>query len=105
MDFGFTINVPRAICLDRMDPGIRERIIARERTMLLCIGCGSCTATCTAGQFVPFSLRQVQHLVRRGEYGAAKSALANCMLCGKCRMVCPRGVNTRAVVHAMLDIL
>ena len=105
MDFGFTINAPRAIYLDKIDPTLRDRIIARERTTLLCIGCGSCTATCTAGQFTPFSLRKVQHLIRRGEYAAAKEAVQNCMMCGKCRMTCPRGVNTRAVVHTLLQEL
>ena len=70
-----------------------------------CIGCGSCTATCTAGQYAPFSLRKVQHWIRRGEYETAKNALKACMLCGKCRMVCPRGVNTRAVVHTLLETL
>lgn len=105
MDFGFTVNQPRTINLDEMDSGLRDDIISRERTMLLCIGCGSCTATCTAGQFASFSLRQTQHLIRRGEYALARKSLAECMLCGKCRMVCPRGVNTRAVIHAMLEIL
>ena len=105
MDFGFTINTPRAIYLDRIAPALRDRIIRREPTTLLCIGCGSCTATCTAGQFAPFSLRKVQHWIRRGEYETAKNALKACMLCGKCRMVCPRGVNTRAVVHTLLETL
>ncbi|WP_274957909.1 4Fe-4S dicluster domain-containing protein [Millionella massiliensis] len=105
MDFGFTINAPRAIYLDKIDPTLRDRIIARERTTLLCIGCGSCTATCTTGQFTSFSLRKMQHLIRRGEYDTVRKSLQECMLCGKCRMVCPRGVHTRAVIHAMLEVL
>ena len=24
--------------------------------------------------------------------------LSKCMLCGKCRLVCPRGINTREIV-------
>ena len=105
MDFGFTINAPRAIYLDKIDPTLRDRIIARERTTLLCIGCGSCTATCATGQFTSFSLRKMQHLIRRGEYDTVRKSLQECMLCGKCRMVCPRGVHTRAVIHAMLEVL
>jgi Fe-S oxidoreductase len=27
--------------------------------------------------------------------------MSNCMLCGKCTMVCPRGINTR---HLILSI-
>ncbi len=105
MDFGFTINPPRTIDLDRIDTGPLGRVLARERSLLLCIGCGSCTATCTTGQFTPFSLRQLQHMVRRGQYDYARERIANCMLCGKCRMVCPRGVHTRAVLHALLEEL
>ena len=36
--------------------------------------------------------------------GKGKEAVAmmkNCMLCGKCSMVCPRGINTR---HLILSI-
>ena len=49
MDFGFTINAPRAIYLDRIDPALRDRIIRREPTTLLCIGCGSCETRCPFG--------------------------------------------------------
>ena len=37
-------------------------------------------------------------LVRRGEYQGAYEEMNKCMLCGKCRLVCPRGINTRGVV-------
>jgi heterodisulfide reductase subunit C len=40
----------------------------------------------------------VQTLVRRGEYAGAYREMSKCMLCGKCRLVCPRGINTRGVV-------
>ena len=36
--------------------------------------------------------------MRRGEYREAYEQMDKCMLCGKCRLVCPRGINTRAVV-------
>ena len=39
------------------------------------------------------------------EYDTVRKSLQECMLCGKCRMVCPRGVHTRAVIHAMLEVL
>ena len=60
--------------------------------------CGNCTATCTAGNLTSFNLRKVQTLVRRGEYAGAYEELSKCMLCGKCRLVCPRGINTREIV-------
>ena len=33
-----------------------------------------------------------------GEYQGAYEEMNKCMLCGKCRLVCPRGINTRGVV-------
>ena len=35
---------------------------------------------------------------RRGEYREAYEQMDKCMLCGKCRLVCPRGINTREIV-------
>ena len=63
-----------------------------------CIGCGACTAICTAGNLTQFNFRKVHTLVRRGEYRGAYEEMNKCMLCGKCRLVCPRGINTRGVV-------
>ena len=63
-----------------------------------CIGCGACTAVCTAGNLTEFNFRKVHTLVRRGEYQGAYEEMNKCMLCGKCRLVCPRGINTRGVV-------
>ena len=69
-------------------------VIDREK----CIGCGACTAVCTAGNLTEFNFRKVHTLVRRGEYQGAYEEMNKCMLCGKCRLVCPRGINTRGVV-------
>ena len=63
-----------------------------------CIGCGACTALCTAGNLTSFNFRKVHTLVRRGEYEGAYEEMNKCMLCGKCRLACPRGINTRGVV-------
>ena len=43
-------------------------------------------------------IRILHTLVRRGEYQGVYEQMNKCMLCGKCRLVCPRGINTRAVV-------
>ena len=45
-----------------------------------------------------FNFRKVHTLVRRGEYEGAYEEMNKCMLCGKCRLACPRGINTRGVV-------
>ncbi len=98
IDFGFGINTPRGVDMDRNDLDTAREIFDRLPDLQACIACGSCTATCTAGAITSFNFRKVHTLVRRGEYGEAYAEMSKCMLCGKCRLVCPRGINTRGVV-------
>ena len=96
--FGFSISQPRAVNLDTNDLVPAEKLLHDMPELQTCIACGSCTATCTAGNLTSFNFRKVHTLVRRGEYREAYEQMDKCMLCGKCRLVCPRGINTRAVV-------
>lgn len=98
IDFGYTISKPRRIDIDRNDMDRCNEILAAMPELQTCIGCGSCTAACTAGNLTKFNFRKVHTLVRRGEYKGAHAEMNKCMLCGKCRLLCPRGINTRAVV-------
>jgi len=97
-NFGFTLLKERHIDYDTNDKSIAEYISAREPSFRLCIECGCCSATCTTGNFTPFSLRELQILLKRGENEKVRDEIIKCMLCGKCTLVCPRGVNTRNVV-------
>ncbi len=99
INFGYTINAGRGIDLDRNDLGPAHEIAAEMPDFAACIACGGCTATCTAGNLTQFNFRMVHTLVRRGEYTGAWREMNKCMLCGKCRLVCPRGINTRGVVR------
>ena len=64
MNFGFTINQPRSINLDRNDLSISRKLLEELPELETCIACGNCTATCTAGNLTSFNLRKVQTLVR-----------------------------------------
>jgi heterodisulfide reductase subunit C len=98
VNFGYSISTPRSIDLDRNDLGTACETGRALPEFRSCIACGGCTATCTAGNLTSFNFRMVQTLVRRGEYTGAWRELGKCMLCGKCRLVCPRGINTRGVI-------
>lgn len=101
--FGFTISKGRQIEYDSNDRSIAEFIYEKEPTFRLCIECGGCAATCTTANFTKFSLRELNILLKRGENEQVEKNIRKCMLCGKCSLVCPRGVNTRNVVSlAML---
>ena len=99
INFGYTISKPRAIDI-RIRNNLRksDEILREMPELQTCIGCGACTAVCTAGNLTEFNFRKVHTLVRRGEYQGAYEEMNKCMLCGKCRLACPRGINTRGVV-------
>jgi heterodisulfide reductase subunit C len=96
--FGFTISKGRQIDYEVNDRRIVDFVIEKEPSFKLCIACGGCSATCTAGNFTTFSLREINILINRGENEMPRDNIKKCMLCGKCSLVCPRGVNTRNVV-------
>jgi len=96
--FGFSLSKARVIDYDANDRSIVDYIIDREPSLKFCIECGCCTATCTTGNFTDFSLREIHILLKRGENEQVRQKIKKCMLCGKCILVCPRGVNTRNVV-------
>lgn len=104
-DWGYTISKPRAVTPAANDLRIAERLQAAEPALRSCIGCGACTAGCTAGAIVPFNIRRVQTLLRRGEYAGLRREIDKCMFCGKCRMVCPRGINTRRMIQNIKRLL
>ncbi len=96
--FGFGINIGRQIDFDKNDNSLYQFIKEKEPSIQLCIGCGACTATCTCGKLTPFNFRKLHMLLSRGEYVNIEQEILKCMLCGKCKLVCPRGVNTRSVI-------
>ncbi len=97
-NFGFGINVGRQIDFDKNDKSLFEFIKKHEPSIQLCIGCGACTATCTCGNLTSFNFRKLHMLLSRGEDLNVEHEILKCMLCGKCKLVCPRGVNTRNVI-------
>jgi heterodisulfide reductase subunit C len=96
--FGFSISEGRQIDWDSNDRSIADYIREKEPSFKMCIACGGCSATCTTGNITNFSLREINILLHRGENSKPRNDLKKCMLCGKCLLVCPRGVNTRNVV-------
>ena len=103
--FGFSINSSRLIDYDTSDRKVREYVTMSEPSFRLCFACGGCTASCTAGYHISFNLRRMNTLIRRGEIDPLREEVTRCMLCGKCLLVCPRGVNTRNVVAAAAEAI
>jgi heterodisulfide reductase subunit C len=98
IDFGYSISQDRQIDYDRNDKKVIDYLNLDEPSIRICIACGSCTATCTTGQFMDFNIRRVHTFLRRGEFTHLKREIEKCMFCGKCQLVCPRGVNLRNLI-------
>ena len=99
IDFGYNINKDNQIDYDMNDHAVMQDLMLDEPTANLCIFCGSCTATCTAGSLTSFNIRKLSLLLKRGEMAEVAQEINKCMFCGKCALVCPRGVNTRKIIH------
>lgn len=105
VDFGFNIKKARSFNLTTSDLSKANELLERVPSYRLCISCGGCTATCSARQFTDFDIRKVHNSFRRGLYSGLDKELHKCMLCGKCTLVCPRGVNLRSLIINMRQIL
>ncbi|MGE5424924.1 MAG: 4Fe-4S dicluster domain-containing protein [Syntrophothermus sp.] len=101
--FGYSISSDRQINYDLNDHSIVSVISTIEPTIAICLGCGSCTATCSAGNFTSFNIRRIHTFIRRSEYDGLAKELEKCMFCGKCQLACPRGVNLRNLILACMD--
>lgn len=104
VDFGFGLVPSSRINLDVFDREKFEALAAVEPDVRKCMACGSCAAVCTAGQFVPTSLRSAIEEIHNGHPDKAMDLLKHCQLCGKCSMVCPRGINTRHLILSIIKI-
>ena len=104
-DFGYTANKGRTLDFDTTDFSLKDSLIQKVSSYKRCIGCGSCSSTCSAGRHTDFNILKCNMLYRCGDYTGLSEELDKCMLCGKCTLVCPRGVNIRAMVVKMREMM
>lgn len=104
IDFGYGLVKSSAISLDDFDKARFEELVAVEPDVRKCISCGSCAASCTAARYSGMNLRKIILLLTRGREKEALEIASNCMLCGKCYIVCPRGINTRHLILSIINI-
>jgi heterodisulfide reductase subunit C len=96
--FGFRVLETRVIDLENFDGRLLRYVHRHEKSFITCLSCGGCTATCSAGNLIEFNVRRIGLLLRRGETEGLEQEIDKCMLCGKCQLVCPRGINLRNVI-------
>lgn len=107
-NFGFEMHAGRQIDLDVAGNSLATELSEAVKAWNSCISCGSCTAVCPAG----INFRKLHYAIRllsglpRPEHSTvpdidtdvssqAMTTLNSCFLCGRCQLVCPRGIPTR----------
>jgi len=101
-DFGFSLCKSSTLDLGKVDSGRFGELCRIEPGAGVCIGCGSCSASCPAGEMSGMSVRRVLLALQRGQ--EVGKMLQCCMLCGKCTIVCPRGINTRNLILSICNL-
>ncbi len=101
VNFGYGLAPSSAIRIEQSNDPLFNRLCKEEPDVKKCMACGSCAASCTAGDFARMNLCKLIASLQRGAWKDQISMVKNCMLCGKCNIVCPRGINTR---HLILSI-
>jgi len=104
-NWGFSVAPSRIIDLDKDDVSSYKIITDKVPSAKRCLMCGACSASCTSKEHIAFNFRKIHLMFRRGQLQNLSEELDKCMLCGKCRLVCPRGVNARAIIFNMRIIL
>ena len=105
LKFGFAISTPRSINMDVADNRLLKQLEEEVPSFKRCMNCGACSATCFARPFTDYNIRRIHSLFRMQQYQDLEKELRVCMLCGKCTLVCPRGVNLRSMIMNMKKIL
>ena len=75
-----------------------------------CIGCGTCLTSCPV-----YAQEAREELTARGRnrhilallegYGDAAEVVGKCLLCGRCTMVCPRGIRNDLIVAGLRGLM
>jgi len=99
-DFGFGIHDDLMIDHDRLSLAY-EAVLEEVPSISGCISCGSCSGTCVSSFQSGAGFRKLVMLLKNGSYEQLQQALDYCQFCGKCSLVCPRGINTRRAILEM----
>ena len=99
-EFGFNIHDDLMIDHDKLSPAY-DALLEKVPSIVVCLACGSCTGSCISSETSGLGFRNLLVLLKSGLYHQLTVALEKCQFCGKCSMVCPRGINTRKAILEM----
>ena len=100
MEFGFDVHKDLLIDQDQAGQAYHD-IVDHVPSVALCISCGACGGTCVSAEKTGTGFRSLLVFLRNDLRADLIRGLKYCQFCGKCLLVCPRGVNTRKAIMEM----
>ncbi|HUL44860.1 MAG TPA: 4Fe-4S dicluster domain-containing protein [Bacteroidota bacterium] len=72
-------------------------------TLMACIQCGTCSATCPLSTYMDFTPRKIIAMVRAGfrEEVLTNQTIWLCASCYSCTVECPKGIRITEVMYAL----
>jgi heterodisulfide reductase subunit C len=99
-EFGFSIQQDLMLDHDLLSPAY-DALLEKVPGVALCLSCGTCTGSCISSETTGYGFRNLVVMLKNRQHILLEEALKNCQFCGKCFMVCPRGINTRKAILEM----
>jgi heterodisulfide reductase subunit C len=86
-----------------LDPGLMAALGPDGDTLLRCMQCGSCTATCASAYAMDETPRQLWHMIRLGlkDEVLNSKTLWLCSTCYTCTLRCPRDLPLTGIIGAL----
>ena len=97
INWGYAINKPRVIDIDSNNLRKSDEILREMPELQTCIAAAAVRRPVRPAT-LRISISATPYARAPGRISGRYEQMNKCMLCGKCRLVCPRGINTRAVV-------
>lgn len=99
-EFGFSLHKDQLIDYDSTGEAYRS-ILQTVPSVASCIACGACNGTCVSAEQTGIGFRKLLVYLRNDMKTELVRGLKYCQFCGKCWLVCPRGINTRKAILEM----
>lgn len=99
--FGYSLMKRTSVNIYQTDKQQWQQLVEQHPEFKGCISCGACAAACpmnAAGKKI--TVRKTIIELNRGIDVSANPA--DCQMCNRCTLVCPKGLNSRKVFFELL---
>ncbi|MBP5364654.1 MAG: 4Fe-4S dicluster domain-containing protein [Bacteroidales bacterium] len=99
--FGYTTLTKKSVNIYETDTSLWKELSAANPEFKGCLSCGACTAACPINNSGT-TLNNRRTIIELNRGMAITSDAANCQMCNRCSLVCPKGLNTRRIFFELI---